>query len=249
MTNIGIFDSGLGGLTVLKELIKQKNANYFYFGDSLRAPYGNRDEKQIIEFSDQIVNYLENFHIDYYVIACNTMSITSTKFLTDKYKKKFYPITDGGLIGAKNFDGDFLVLGTKKTIDSHFYKNNIEKLTESKVYEIAAVKLVDFIENGIISGDELDDILREYLEVANEKKIANIILACTHYPIIEDSIRKNLAYKANIINPANHFAYILNRNENSSSKIKIIMSKIDKNTKNMIDMVIDRDYQLLTKEL
>ena len=188
MTNIGIFDSGLGGLTVLSELIKINNANYYYFGDSLRAPYGNKSVDEIIKFSDQIVDYLEKFDIDYYIIACNTISVWATDFLTDKYNKKFYPITKAGLGMSMDCDGDFLVLGTKATVDSHFYKNNIEKLKDSKVYEVAGVKLVDYIEAGITTGDDLDEALKEYLQIANQKRIANIILACTHYPIISLSL-------------------------------------------------------------
>ena len=68
MTNIGVFDSGLGGLSVLNELVKKKNANYYYLGDSLRAPYGSRPQKEIIKFSDEIVNFLEKYNIDRYII-------------------------------------------------------------------------------------------------------------------------------------------------------------------------------------
>lgn len=249
MTNIGVFDSGLGGLTVLSELIKIKNANYYYFGDTLRAPYGNRSLDEIIEFSDQIVEFLENFDIDYYIIACNTISVWATDYLSDKYKKKFYPITKAGLAASLNFDGDFLALGTKATVKSHFYKNNIESLKDTKVYEVAGVKLVDYIEAGITSGNVLDEALEGYLEIANQKKISNIILACTHYPIITEAIRKNLSYEANIINPANFLAKDLKDNKSNEKSINVFMSKIDKNSKKIIDNLIDCEYKLEVKEL
>lgn len=245
MTNIGVFDSGLGGLTVLQKLIKTNKANYYYFGDSLRAPYGNRDKDEIIKFAEEIVDFLQRFDIDYYIIACNTISALASKHLCDKYKKTFYPITDAGIEATKLYDGDFLVLGTKATIDSHFYKNNIQN--NSKVYEVAGIKLVDYIENGKTSGDELDKSLGEYLEIANKEKIENIILACTHYPIITEAIRKNLTYKANIIDPADYLK--LDLPENDASSVNIYMSKVDPSTKKIINNLIDCDYNLVEKEL
>ena len=245
MTNIGVFDSGLGGLTVLQKLIKTNKANYYYFGDSLRAPYGNRDKDEIIKFAEEIVNFLQDFDIDYYIIACNTISVLASKHLSDKYKKKFYPITDAGIEATKSFDGDYLVLGTKATIDSHYYKNNIQN--NSKVYEVAGIKLVDYIEDGKIHGYELDKALGEYLEIANKEKIENIILACTHYPIITDAIKKNLTYKANIIDPADYLKLDLPENEDSS--VNIFMSKVDPSTEKIIKNLIDCDYNLEEKEL
>ena len=245
MTNIGVFDSGLGGLTVLQKLIKTNKANYYYFGDSLRAPYGNRDKAEIIKFAEEIVDFLQGFDIDYYIIACNTISALASKHLSDKYKKKFYPITDAGIEATKLYDGDFLVLGTKATINSHFYKNNIQN--NSKVYEVAGIKLVDYIENGKISGYELDKALGQYLEIANKEKIENIILACTHYPIITEAIRKNLTYQANIIDPADYLKLDLPENEDSS--VNIFMSKIDPSTEKIIKNLIYCDYNLVEKEL
>lgn len=245
MTNIGVFDSGLGGLTVLQKLIKTNKANYYYFGDSLRAPYGNRDKDEIIKFAEEIVDFLQGFDIDYYIIACNTISALASKHLSDKYKKTFYPITDAGIEATKLYDGDFLVLGTKATINSHFYKNNIQN--NSKVYEVAGIKLVDYIENGKISGYELDKALGQYLEIANKEKIENIILACTHYPIITEAIRKNLTYEANIIDPADYLKLDLPGNEDSS--VNIFMSKIDPSTEKIIKNLIDCDYNLVEKEL
>lgn len=245
MTNIGVFDSGLGGLTVLQKLIKTNKANYYYFGDSLRAPYGNRDKDELIKFAEEIVNFLQDFDIDYYIIACNTLSVLASKHLSEKYNKKFYPITDAGIEATKSFDGDYLVLGTKATIDSHYYKDNIQN--NSEVYEVAGIKLVDYIEDGKTYGYELDKALGEYLEIANKEKIENIILACTHYPIITDAIRKNLTYKANIIDPAEYLKLDLPGNEESS--VNIFMSKVEPSTEKIIKNLIDCDYNLEEKEL
>lgn len=247
MTNIGVFDSGLGGLTVLQKLIETNKANYYYFGDSLRAPYGNRKKNEIIKFSEEIVDFLENYNIDYYVIACNTISVLATNYLSSKYNKKFYPITKAGLDASRAFDGDFLILGTKTTVDSHFYKDNIK--SASCAYEVCGKKLVDYIEEGKTCGNDLDVALKEYLQIANNKKIENIVLACTHYPIITDSIKKNLSYPANIINPADYFKIDFPEREDDDFSINIFMSKVDRSSEKIIKNLIDCDYKLEEKEL
>lgn len=249
MTNIGVFDSGLGGLSVLNELVKKKNANYYYLGDSLRAPYGSRPQKEIIKFSDEIVIFLENYNIDRYIIACNTISTLATDFLQEKYQKPFYPITKAGLENALLFKGDYLVLGTQSTVDSHFYKNSIEKLSSSKVYEIAAPNLVKLIENGDIEGPLMDKELKSYLEIANQKQIPNIILGCTHYPIIRNSIEKNLNYNANIINPASNIGKKINFEDSDDISVNIFMTKVNEENKKLIDKILDCNYYLEEKEI
>lgn len=249
MTRIGVFDSGLGGLTVLREMIGL-DASYYYFGDNLRVPYGNRSKEEIISFSDQIVAYLEGFGIDEYFIACNTISAVAYDFLIDKYKKPFHSILDIGAQKALEEEGDYLVLGTRATINSHLYKERIEEKNNADVYEVVAENLVDYVEKGITDGDELDDQLARYLRIANEKEIPNIILGCTHYPIIEDRIRANLNYPANIINPASG---IMDGYDDlkptDKPEIKIIMSKKNPVTEKLIAKLIKKDYQLSYKEL
>ena len=249
MTNIGVFDSGLGGLTVLRELVRNKKANYFYLGDSLRAPYGSRSKEEILEFSDQIVTFLKDYNIDQYIIACNTISTLATEYLEEKYQKPFYPITRAGVENALLYKGDFLVLGTQTTVDSHFYKNNIESNSTSKVYEIAAPNLVKLIEDGKISGPDIDRQLSEYLKIANEKQIPNIILACTHFPIISQAIDKNLNYEANIINPARKIADKINFKEDEETSVDIFMTEVNEENNKLIENILDWDYKLYKKEI
>lgn len=249
MTNIGVFDSGLGGLTVLKELASKKNANYFYLGDSKRAPYGSRSKEEILKLTDEIVEYLEKYDIDQYIIACNTISTIATEYLENKYKKKFYPITRAGVENALQYEGDFCLLATKATVDSHIYKEEIEKNSSSKVFEIPATKLVTLIEDGKLNGDELDQALSQYLEIANQKKIPNIILGCTHYPIIKNAIIKNLNYKANILNPAHNVSKKVNFDENNKSSINIFMTQVNEKNKQIVDHILDCDYNLELKEI
>lgn len=243
MTNIGIFDSGLGGVAVLNELSKKIKANYFYLGDNLRVPYGNRSKDEITSFATDIVNFLEDFDIDFYIIACNTISVTCKDYLGDKFNKEFIAITDMAVKAALEFEGDFLALATSATIDSHFYKNTIESMKDARVYEKKALKLVNLIEEGVLDGPKLDSTLDEYLEIANEKNIPNIILACTHYPIIKDEIAKRLAYDANIIDPAVFLANNL-ETEDEDIEVNIFMSKESEETSKLIDKIMDVDYKL-----
>lgn len=243
MTNIGIFDSGLGGVAVLNELSKKTNAKFYYLGDNLRVPYGDRTKAEITSFATDIVRFLEKFDIDFYIIACNTISVTCKDYLRDKFNKDFIAITDMAVKEALEYEGDFLALATRATIDSHFYKNTIEGLKDVKVYEQKAYRLVGLIEEGILDGPHLEGAIDEYLALANEKKIPNIILACTHYPIIKDEIRKRLIYNANIIDPAVFLANSL-KTEDNDREVNIFMSKESEDTTKLIDKIMDVDYKL-----
>ncbi|MBZ2387031.1 glutamate racemase [Anaerococcus murdochii] len=243
MTNIGIFDSGLGGVAVLNELAKKNKANYFYLGDNLRVPYGNRSKTEITSFATDIVNYLESYDIDYYIIACNTISVTCKDYLREKFKKEFITIADVAIEAASGFEGDYLTLATKATIDSHYYKKALEARKDCKVYESKAIDLVNLIESGILEGATLNDSLDEYLSIANEKKILNIILACTHYPIIKDRIKERLNYEANIIDPALYLAEKI-VTEDAQNRVNIFMTKKSDETRDLIDKIMDVDYKL-----
>lgn len=243
MTNIGIFDSGLGGVAVLNELAKKNKANYFYLGDNLRVPYGNRSKSEITSFATDIVDYLESYDIDYYIIACNTISVTCKDYLREKFKKEFITIADMAIEAASGFEGDYLTLATKATIDSHYYKRALESKKDCKVYESKAIDLVNLIESGILEGKTLNDSIDEYLSIANEKEIPNIILACTHYPIIKDRIRERLNYEANIIDPALYLAKkIVTKDDHNG--VNIFMTKRSEETRDLIDKIMEVDYKL-----
>lgn len=243
MTNIGIFDSGLGGVAVLNELAKKNKANYFYLGDNLRVPYGNRSKAEITSFATDIVNFLEAYDIDYYIIACNTISVTCKDYLREKFKKEFITIADMAIEAASKFEGDYLTLATKATIESHFYKTSLEAKKSCKVYESKAIELVNLIEGGILEGKTLNVALDEYLSVANENEIKNIILACTHYPIIKEKIKERLRYKANIIDPALYLSEKI-VTKDTENMVNIFMTKKSGETCDLIDKIMEVDYKL-----
>lgn len=247
MTNIGVFDSGLGGLTVLKELSKKHKANYFYLGDNKNVPYGNKSNDEIIELSKKIVEFLLKKDIDFFVVACNTISVVAIENLRKEFDKKFISITDEAIKEALNNKGDIFVMATNATCKNHAYKKIIEKKSSKKVYEKACSNLVDFIEEGIISGEEIERELKDYLKFANDKKIENIILGCTHYPIIKETIEKNLTYKANIIDPAKVLARDIVFDEDENLNIEIYMTDVNEISQEMTNKIMGKNIEI--KEL
>ncbi|MDO4595071.1 MAG: glutamate racemase [Tissierellia bacterium] len=239
--NIAIFDSGLGGLSTLKQIEDISN-NYYYLADMKRLPYGDKTANEIKNYSTEIVKFLERYNIDYFIVACNTICASAIDHLNENFNYKFISIIDLAIEMAQKCDGDILVLATKRTCKSNVYKNRLSN-EKRKVYEVSAQKLVPLIEDGLKDIKQLDDALENYLKIANDKKIKNIILGCTHYPIIKEKIKEHLKYEANIINPSD----ILREKVESSgkfTKIKIFTTKIRTNTNDMVDMVFKRPMKI-----
>lgn len=234
--NIALFDSGLGGLTALKEIIDKDN-NYIYLGDNKNIPYGNKDKETIFKLTCNIMDYLTQFDVDVFIAACNTICSNDLDKIRSKYNKNIISIIDQAIICAKKTYGDILVLATERTVKSHIYKS---LLKDRKVYEVSCPKFVDIIESDF-DRKKLDYYAAKYLKIANEKKIKNIILGCTHYPLIEDIILKNLNYDCNLINPATRLKEIIGEGKSYQTKI-FLTGKAD--CKNHIKSIINRDFVL-----
>jgi len=187
---IGVFDSGVGGLTVLKSLYdKMPNEDYIYIGDNKYCPYGDKAKEELYTIAKRIIKYFESMHVKLIVVACNTISST---VLEDLKKETNIPII--GVIDAtvdlflnKNID-ETLVIGTNRTIKSNIYEKKIrEKNKNIKVCSLSTPLLVPLIENNEDTSEVLKDYLKEY------KSIKSLILGCTHYKIVEDEIKKILS--------------------------------------------------------
>lgn len=188
---IGVFDSGIGGLTVLDNLRKLlPNESYIYIGDNLHCPYGEKTKEQLLEYSINITNYFINKGVSIIVLACNTTSAN----VLDQLQLLYPFITFIGVIDAtvqKTINSNIsecLVIATKATIDSNKYQCSLSSFIE-KVHALATPNLVNYVEQGV-SGDivlnYLDEVLKDY------KKVESIILGCTHYPILSNSIKRIL---------------------------------------------------------
>ena len=192
---IGIFDSGVGGLTVFKEVEKEfPNTNIFYLGDTARVPYGNKSKETIIRYSIECATYLKNFNIDVLIIACNTAS----SYALDVIKNYLdIPIVIGviepGVNTALNYtrNGKIGVIGTLATIRSNSYKNKLlEKSKDLEIYQKPCPLFVPLVEEGMIDNKIAEVVIREYLDDLINKGIDTLILGCTHYPLLKNTIKK-----------------------------------------------------------
>ncbi|MCX7798279.1 MAG: glutamate racemase [Melioribacter sp.] len=200
---IGFFDSGIGGLTVVKSVIDLlPNENIVYFGDTARVPYGSKSNETVIEYSLQAANFLLRKNIKLLVVACNTASSVALKEL-----KRFLTIPVIGMIepGSKmalqeTKNGIIGVIGTQSTINNKAYSTQIKKLNPKvKVYEKACPLFVPLAEEGWTNHKATELIAKEYLTELKEKKIDTLLLACTHYPILSDVIQKVVGKNVKLI--------------------------------------------------
>lgn len=201
---IGVFDSGLGGLTVVKELMdKLPHEDIIYLGDTARVPYGPRGIKTIRRFSEENTKFLIKKNVKAVVIACNTSSALAGDYI----KRKFPGIPVFEVIGAAASDASregsrIGVIGTYGTVGSNAYPDKILKLKpDAKVFSRACPLFVPFIEEGEVNSGALDIVVDKYLSVFKNHKIDTLILGCTHYPIIKNLISRKIGAKVKLINP------------------------------------------------
>jgi glutamate racemase len=200
---IGFFDSGIGGLTVVKSVARlMPNENIIYFGDTARVPYGSKSNETVIEYSIQAANFLLRKNIKLLVVACNTASSVAIKEL-----RRFLTIPVIGMIepGAKlalqeSKKGIVGVIGTRATINNKAYAHELKKLNPKvKVFEQACPLFVPLAEEGWLDHKVTEMIAKEYLGELHKKKIDSLILGCTHYPILADVIQKVVGKNVKLI--------------------------------------------------
>ncbi len=204
---IGLLDSGMGGLTVLNQIISTlPEENTVYFGDMGRAPYGSRSPEVINRYSEQIVRYLtENYDLKLIVTACNTVSAVSLDHL-----RRTSPIPTMGIIDlvpqeaietTKN--GRIGVIGTRSTIRSGVYQRSIQNLDgKVRVYSQECPLLIHLVEEGWSNEPAAKMIVGEYLADLKHSKIDTLILGCTHYPMLRRTIQEYLGDHVRIIDPS-----------------------------------------------
>ncbi len=188
---IGIFDSGIGGLTVLNELIKiLPNEKYIYIGDNKNCPYGDKTIDELHCYSKRIIKYFESRKVKLIVIACNTISSNVIDILKKETTIPLIGVIDSTVDNfiAKKIDNT-LIIATNKTIESNAYEKKIKKINETiEVNNLRTPLLVPSIENNC---KDVDIILNDYLK-PYIGKVKSIILGCTHYPLIINNIKKIL---------------------------------------------------------
>lgn len=196
---IGVFDSGLGGLSVLKNFLEVlPNYNYIYLGDNARVPYGEKSPEVIYDYSRQAVEFLFSQGCNLIIIACNTASAQALPKLQQEWLPKKYPerkilgvVRPLAELAVKDKKNPVGVIGTRSTINSGAYENEIKNLDKNiKVETKASPLLVPLIEEGWAKRPETKMILKKYLRALKTKKIKLLILACTHYSFLLKDIRR-----------------------------------------------------------
>ncbi len=205
---IGVFDSGVGGLSVFSQLIKLlPNENYIYIGDTLNLPYGNKTQEELVKISANIFDFFKSKNVKAVVMACNTTSALTYDLLKDNYDFKIYPVVQNvaekiSKEGYKNIG----VFATQGTVNSHAYRNEIQKHNKDiNVYEIACPEWVNIVENELQEEENSIQNVKMHLEELNIYNVEKIILGCTHYPYLLNILSK-FKPKELFINPAEDFA-------------------------------------------
>ena len=212
MYMIGVFDSGVGGLTVVKEILKYlPNYQIIYFGDTARLPYGTKGADFVQRYSAKIAKWLLSHKAKVIVIACHTSSAWASELL----KKQFKNVPIFEMIGPtvrevlKEKKKRIGIIGTPGTIKSRSYE---KKLKGVKVFSVACPLFVPLVEEGLVKGEIAEQVARKYLLPLKKKNIDALILACTHYPLLKSTIKKVMGPKVKIINPAEVLAKELKDN-------------------------------------
>lgn len=211
---IGVFDSGLGGLTVVKEIRKiLPDESIIYLGDTARVPYGTRSKEAVTRFSLEDAKFLLKKNVKCIVVACNTASAFAGRILKKKIKIPVFEVITPVLKEAKKVSkGKIGVIGTRGTITSGAYKVD---------FGVACPLLVPFIEEGEIKNEAMKIVLKNYLKPL-KGKIGTLVLGCTHYPIIKPIIGKELGREVRLLNPGESVAREL---KDYLSKNKMLGSK------------------------
>ncbi len=203
---IGVFDSGVGGLTVAREIMRQMpNEKIIYFGDTARVPYGSKSKETVTRFSKQIVRFLRTFDVKTIVVACNTASAYA---LEELEKECDIPIIGVVKPGAKTAaevtkNGKIGVIATEATIHSGIYSQYIKEMKKNvTIYGKACPLFVPLIEEGLWVDPVTDEIAKRYLTELIDLDIDTLILGCTHYPLIRSTLGRIIGDKVTLVNPA-----------------------------------------------
>ncbi len=200
---IGIFDSGIGGLTVVRAVMKAlPGYDIVYFGDTARTPYGNKSSTTVIEYSLQNTEFLITQGAKLIVMACNTASSVATEALKQNFNLPIHEVISSAVKDALNATRKSIigVIGTRATIASGIYEKKIKEADPSaRVFSAACPLLVPLVEEGWLKKPETRMIVKKYLYPLKVRQIDTLILGCTHYPLLKSIIQHKIGKKVRII--------------------------------------------------
>ncbi len=200
---IGVFDSGIGGLTVVKRLNQfMPNENIVYFGDTARVPYGNKSNDTVIEYANEDVRFLLGKNVKLIVVACNTASSVALTSLQENFDIPIIGMIEPGAKKAIKISNSkkIGVIGTYATVNNHAYAKKLKELDPKvEVFEKACPLFVPLAEEGLINHPATKLIAEEYLAELKAAEIDTLILGCTHYPILAETIQEIMGKNVTLI--------------------------------------------------
>jgi len=203
---IGVFDSGVGGLTVLSQLIKQlPHEDVIYLADTARVPYGGRPPQEIIKINREIIPYLLKQEAKMIIMACGTSSSIAYPVVKDEYPVHIVNLIDPGAraAAAASRSGRIGVIATAATVGSHAFQKRIRELKkEAEVHAVGCPLFVPLIEGGFVDSDETRRVAKEYLKPLLKEKIDTLILGCTHYPHLLKILAEVAGPQVVLVDPA-----------------------------------------------
>ena len=191
---IGVFDSGIGGLTVVKSLLEHKLfEEMIYYGDTARVPYGSKDKNTIVRYAIEAVEFFKNFELDLIIVACNTVSAYALDEMREHASCPVIGVVEAGVLATSNKmihkNCNILILGTKATIKSQAYEIQLRKLSFTNLQAKATGLFVPIVEEDISNGPILDATFDFYFKEITKPDA--IILGCTHFPLIAEALQNH----------------------------------------------------------
>jgi len=226
---IGIFDSGIGGLTVVKSVMEQlPGYDIIYFGDTARTPYGSKSPETVVGYAIENTNFLLDSGAKIIVMACNTASSVAADTVAARFDNPLFevvtPAAEVSIAASKNFR--IGVIGTRATVNSGIYEQKIKAINpEARVYSAACPLLVPLVEEGWLMKPETVMIIKKYLHPLKVRQIDTLILGCTHYPLLKDKIQRKIGKRVNIIDSSIAVAAKVKNFLNANKKVDDQLSK------------------------
>lgn len=226
---IGIFDSGIGGLTVVRAFMEQlPGYDIIYFGDTARTPYGNKSPETVVRYALQNTDFLLSRGAKIVVMACNTASSTAFASVAEKFDTLIFevvtPAVELSIKTSKKYR--IGIIGTRATIKSGIYEKRIRKINpRMKVYSSACPLLVPLVEEGWLKKPETAMIVKKYLHPLKARQIDTLILGCTHYPLLKRIIQRKIGKRVNVIDSSTVIAENVRDFLEKHAKVDNLLSK------------------------
>ncbi len=257
---IGVFDSGIGGLTVVKRIASTlPKENIIYFGDTARVPYGSKSNSTVIEYALQDAKFLINKNVKAIVVACNTVSSVALKELRNNFNVPIIGMIEPGAKSAvkETKNGLIGVIGTRATINNKAYSKEINVIEpDIKVFEKPCPLFVPLAEEGWVNHKAAYEIAEEYLKELRDLKIDTLVLGCTHYPILAKVIQEVIGENVKLIDSGIASAEVVNKeldrldlhsNKYSQGDQDFFVSDIPVKFKEVAELFLGREVNQIQK--